>query len=98
MVSSSSLLSAGGSSALMPSWSMTRVIASCSCCMDWKRSSCRFCSVRRMTVSYASGTAAFRSRGRGGGSWMWPMSTSPKAEPGKGSLPVASWNIITPNE
>ena len=66
--------------------------------MLWKRSSCRFWSVRRITVSYASGTAGFRSRGRGGASWMWPISTSPNAAPGKGSRPVASWNIITPSE
>ena len=26
------------------------------------------------------------------------MSTSPKLWPGKGSLPVASWNMITPSE
>ena len=29
---------------------------------------------------------------------MWPISTSPNAAPGKGSRPVASWNIITPSE
>jgi hypothetical protein len=51
-----------------------------------------------MIASYGSGICAFNDRGWGGGTCRWPISTSPKLDPGKGSLPVASWNIITPSE
>ncbi len=51
-----------------------------------------------MIASYASGICGWSERGCGGGSCRWPINTSPKFEPGKGSRPVAIWNIITPTE
>ena len=51
-----------------------------------------------ITASYASGTSGLTSRMGGGGSCRWPIRTSPKLDPGNGSLPVAIWYIMQPSE
>ena len=54
-----------------------------------------------MMFQMATGKLPFpgtSARGLGGGIWRCPISTSPKLVPGKGSFPVAIWNIITPSE
>ena len=89
---------ATGISLERPSLSITAASAAWTSRMLWYRLAWFFSRHLRITASYASGISGTCSCGGVGGICRWPMSTSPKLVPGKGSLPVAIWYIMQPSE